>query len=277
MCALQKEKVKGGQSKETKLLNIMQCCPDSPIMGGKYKTPSKYCIEHANQSQGSNYYSKSSISPPDFQYYENNSSGEVPLPDNDDDNFFVGCRKYCNVNRFYDRTAGVMALVRPCGIIANFTEMYTCESPTQAYIFIYTTFGRNLSDLSRLKFLGYDRSCDLHPFLRNLEKKGSLGAKILLDHVKFMVDLWHCNKHKEPTCMPLDNPKCIYHPKLPFFPDIHGVNTECAEQAFKWLGKFKIMSRRMTRQRFCFFLWQMIELHNKRTCKKISNSDKLVL
>ena len=33
-----------------------------------------------------------------------------------------------------------------------------------------------------------------HPFLRNLAKKGSLGAKILLDNVKFMVDLWHCQK-----------------------------------------------------------------------------------
>ena len=105
----------------------------------------------------------------------------------------VGCRKYSNVNRFYDRTAGVMALVRPCGIIANFTEMYTCESTTQAYIFIYTTFGRSVSDLERLKFLGYDRSCDLHPFLCNLKKKGSLGATILLEHVKFMVDLTTLN------------------------------------------------------------------------------------
>ena len=56
-----------------------------------------------------------------------------------------------------------------------------------------------------------------HPFLRNLAKKGSLGAKILLDNVKFMVDLWPCEKHKEATCMPyLDNPKCIYHPNLFF-------------------------------------------------------------
>lgn len=93
--------------------------------------------------------------------------------------------------------------------------MYTCESPTQAYIFIYTTFGRSLADLDRLKYLGYDRSCDLHPFLKNLQKKGSVGAKILLENVKFMADIWHCEKHKEPTCMPLENnPRCIYHPKL---------------------------------------------------------------
>ena len=150
------------------------------------------------------------------------------------------CKKSANVNRFYERTAGILALVRPCGIIVNFNEMFTCESPTQAYVFVYTTFGCSPSDLSRLKFIGYDRACDLHPFLRNLAKKGSLGAKILLDNVKFMVDIWHCEKHKEATCMPyLDNPKCIYHPKLSSFSAVHGVNTECAEQAFKWLGKFK--------------------------------------
>jgi hypothetical protein len=138
----------------------------------------------------------------------------------------------------------------------------TCESPTQAYIFTYTTFGRSVDDLKRLKYLGYDRSCDLHPFLQNLKKKGSIGASILLKNVEFMVDLWHCNKHKELTCMPPDNPSCKYHPKLQKFSAVHGVNSECAEQAFKWLGKFKLLTRRMTRSRFCFFLWKVIDLHN---------------
>ena len=96
-----------------------------------------------------------------------------------------------------------------------------------------------------------------------------LVLKFLLINVKFMVDLFHCNKHTEPTCMPPDNPKCIYHPSLPAFSEIHGVNTECAEQAFKWLGRFKHITRRMTRQRFCFFIWKMIELHNKRVSRKL--------
>ena len=194
------------------------------------------------------------------------------LQDNDDESLLTACKKKANVNRFYDRTAGIMVLVRPCGIIMNFAEMYTCESPTQCYVFLYTTFGRNLDDLASLKYLGYDRTCDLHPFLKNLMKKGSLGAKILLENVKFMVDLWHCNKHKEATCMPPNNPKCIYHPHLPSFAEIRGVNTEYAEQAFKWLGKFKFMSRRMTRPRFYFFLWKMIELHNQRVSRRLALS-----
>ncbi len=178
---------------------------------------------------------------------------EAPLPDNDDDTVLVGCKKAGNVNRFYDRTAGLFAVVRPCGVIVNFTEMFTCESATQAYIFLYTTFGRNMYDLERLRYLGYDRACGLHPFLKNLEARGSLGAKILLSKVKFLVDLFHCNKHTELCCMPPENPLCQYHPHLSAFTEIHGVNTECAEQAFKWLGRFKFHTRKMTRHRYCFF------------------------
>ena len=78
------------------------------------------------------------------------------------------------------------------------------------------------------------------------------------------------------ACMPyLDNPKCIYHPKLSSFSAVHGVNTECAEQAFKWLGKFKFIARKMTRQRFCFFLWKMINEHNHRVCRKLQMEKKI--
>ena len=227
MCALPKEKVRAGQSSETKMLNVVQCCPETPVLGGKHMTPSKFCECHMDETSTSTLV----IQPPEIQYFNRNNINEVTLPDSDDNSLFVGCKKSRNLNRFYDRTAGIFALVRPCGIIANFTEMFTCESPTQAYIFIYTTFGRSLHDLGRLKYLGYDRNCDLHPFLANLKKKGSMGAAIILDNVKFMVDLWHCNKHKEPTCMPPENQKCIYHPKLSTFSEIHGVNSECAEQA----------------------------------------------
>ena len=48
----------------------------------------------------------------------------------------VGCRKVKGINRFFDRMAGDMALVCPCGIFVNTTVMYTCESPTQVYLFL---------------------------------------------------------------------------------------------------------------------------------------------
>ena len=64
-------------------------------------------------------------------------------------------------------------------------------------MFLISTFGRSVDDLHRLKYLRYDRACDLHPFLK---RRGSLGAETLLNNVKFMVDLWHCNEHKENAC-----------------------------------------------------------------------------
>ena len=259
ICAAPRSRVTGGTTPEGRLLKVVQCCPESPILGGKHKKPSKFCPVHEAETSSN----VASLLPSEHRHFSK-QTGEVELPENDDDSLLVGCKKANNVNRFYDRTAGILALVRPCGIIVNFSEMFTCESATQAYVFIFTTFGRSLTDLERLKYLGYDRTCDLHPFLKNLKRRGSLGAEILLSNVKFMVDLWHCNKHKEATCMPPDNPHCEYHPTLSKFSEVHGVNTECAEQAFKWLGKFKFVTRKMTRYRYCFFIWKVIDEHNRR-------------
>ena len=58
------------------------------------------------------------------------------LPDN---KVLVGCKKACAVNKFYDRPAGILAMVRPCGVIVNTCEMYTCESLTQVYLFLIMT------------------------------------------------------------------------------------------------------------------------------------------
>ena len=250
MCAAPKERIVAGRTRETRVLNIIQCCPNTPTLGGHHQQPSRYCSGHKHlDDMGSDADSDQTVCGQVLVLPEHNllqTHSEPILPDNDDDSFLVGCKKKQNINRFHDRTAGILAAVRPCGIIVNFMEMFTCESPTQVYIFIYTTFGRCLEDLRRLQYLGYDRACDFHPFLENLARKGSAGAKILLENTGMMVDLFHCKKHTESCCMPPDNPDCKYHPHLPKFAEVHGVNTECAEQAFKWLGKFKLNCRKMT-------------------------------
>ena len=63
------------------------------------------------------------------------------LPNNDSTDLLVGCRKSKGVTRSHDRTAGVLAIVRPC-VIVNTCKMYTCESPTQVYLFLVMTFAR---------------------------------------------------------------------------------------------------------------------------------------
>ena len=61
----------------------------------------------------------------------------------------------------------------------------------------------------RLKFVGSDRVCDFHLFSTDLVRKETL-VKILLDRVKFLVDIFHVLKHRESCCMPPDNPKDGY-------------------------------------------------------------------
>lgn len=101
------------------------------------------------------------------------------LPDTDSSELITGCRKQSRIDRFFDRTAGVAAAVRPCGVVVNFTEMFTCKSPTQMYVFLVFTFGHG-RDIDRLKYVAYDRACDLHPFLCNLKRKGTYFASSML-------------------------------------------------------------------------------------------------
>lgn len=227
-------------------------CSRSPMTGGKHLKPSKFCAVHSDLPEQSTSSSSSPPAPhaPD-PILEKDKVGN--LPDNDDESLLIGCRKVKGVTKFYDRTAGILALVRPCGVIVNTVEMYTCESPTQVYLFLLMTFARG-QDIQRLRYLGYDRACDLHPFLRNLESKGAFFAKWLNEKVTYFVDSFHVAKHTEPCCMPPENPQCKYHPSLPHLSEIHGVNTECAEQAFRWLNKLKHSLKQMHQHKFNFFL-----------------------
>jgi len=169
-------------------------------------------------------------------------------------------------DHFYSCTAGILVLVRPCGIIINWTEMFTCESMAQVF-FLINTFGRG-RDISAIRYLGYDRACCLHPYLKNLKKKAPF-AKYILKNVKFLVDRFHVAKHVSPTCMPPDNPSCQYHPDLPKFSELKGCNTQCAEQSFAWINKLKSGVRRMSRFKFNMYLTTMINIHNEFHCKKL--------
>ena len=111
----------------------------SPITGGKYQRPSKFCSKHSHLDSGedNDEVDPSYPLPTPHTVDALLQTGQIgDLPENDDPSLLSGCRKEKSINCFYDRTAGVLALVRrPCGVI-NTTEMYTCEPPTQMYFFI---------------------------------------------------------------------------------------------------------------------------------------------
>lgn len=168
----------------------------------------------------------------------------------------ASCKDKKKLNKFYNTSAGMFFAIRPCGLIVSCEEMYSHESLTQAFIFLRKVFCENDSCSMRLRYIGYDRSCELKPFIQRLAENKVPGAQQLLNEVKFLVDIFHVVKHTKQCCMPLhDNPQCEYHPKLEKIKDIHGANTESCEQAFKRLNRFKHTTRMMTRnKRKIFFL-----------------------
>ena len=194
------------------------------------------------------------------------SQSTQDLPRNDDAACMNGCKDAKKVTKFTNSTAGILALVKPCGIIGSITEMFTCESSSQVFSFLL----RTLHEHPRIRYIGYDRACELEPFLQNLKKKGNPGAELLLQQVEFLVDIFHVIRHVNPKCMPLENnDQCQFHPGLQKFAEIHGVNTESAEQVFSWLGKLKQNVRHMSKNKFRFFLEDIICSRNEQLAAKL--------
>ena len=162
-----------------------------------------------------------------------------------------GCKEDKNIDRFYQRTAGMFYFFRPCGIrLANF-EMYTAESLSDVFTYLIDVFGENPSPL-QLNGIVYDRACDLHPFLKRLQINGNDVAS-KYENLSYIVDIFHVEKHTQSKCI-LGNENCQYHPKLEKNKNVHGMNTEIAEQSFKEINMFKCSTRKMTYAKRLLFL-----------------------
>ena len=180
MCCAPKAAVKLDRGR----FSLMSCCPNTPIGGGKHQLPSKYCSIHVNLeevgTQSESVDLGSDIQNQAFVQAATNQMVE-PLPILEDciGDSTESCKADKKRESFFDRTAGILALVRPCGIIVNWSEMYTAESAFQVFFFLINTFGRG-KDISSLRYLGYDRGCSLHPYLVNLAKRKAPFAQYFL-------------------------------------------------------------------------------------------------
>lgn len=118
-------------------LKVVQCCPESPMLGDKHKKKSHLSsalyMTMTSHPMQLHYYHQSTITLANKQERLNYQKVMTIV-------YSWGGKKTSNVNRSYNRTAGIMTLVRPCGILVDFCEMFTCESTKQAYVFIFTTF-----------------------------------------------------------------------------------------------------------------------------------------
>jgi hypothetical protein len=200
---------------------------------------------------------------------------------------FNNCKKKSNVDRYYNRTAGLFCAIRPCGIICFFSEMFKSESPTHAALTIGFEFMKNEQTKQHIPtVLVYDRACDLHPTVNSLQKDQLLpvevfgGKKIMVQtdaqgnstYIEkiypsplYMVDRFHVHGHTEKKCVydATDPDSAIYHYKNESFKILmDGVNTSVCEQTFSWFSKYKNIMKRMNRYEYWFYAYILIFMHN---------------
>ena len=237
LCAAKKERVIARDGD----VNSYDLCIRNPVRGNQHGRGSKFCKIHTNDKTGG------TDTMLDIRAITRSMTASIPTIVTTGSS----CKDDKNIDRFYERTAGVFYIFRPCGIRLGNYEMYTAESLSDIFTYFLDIFGRYPSP-SELKGIVYDRACDLHPFLIRLAEEGNEDAARYLE-LFYMVDIFHVNKHTQAKCV-LENENCIYHPHLGKFDYVRGMNTEIAEQSFKEINMFKCSTRKMTySKRMLFF------------------------
>ena len=249
ICAAEKTRIIGGKGNS----NGYDVCIRNPVRGNQYNSSSKFCMDHKNESIGS------SAEALDLRPVTRSITQSIPKAIKSDE----GCKDEKNIVKYYNRTAGMFYLFRPCGIRLGNYEMYTAESVSDILRYIVDLFG---ATPHLLRGVGYDRACDLHPFIKRLAANGHEIAKVYAD-LLYLVDIFHVEKHVRPKCV-LGNPECEYHPHLSKFDHIKGINTEVAEQSFKEINQYKCSTRKMTYAKRLLFLKFLDHSANlKKICK----------
>ena len=94
-------------------------CPETPWFANK----SKFCVKHEYLDQPTTPTKKVrivvTIDTLDLTVSTNILPYVQDLPNKDDRAVHVGCKSASSIDRFYERSAGVMAIVRPCGVIVD--------------------------------------------------------------------------------------------------------------------------------------------------------------
>ena len=237
ICSAEKSRIIGNAGE----VNSYELCIRNPVRGNQHGPSAKFCSAHVNDNEGATDIQL------DLRPITRSITAKLPKIVTTGQ----GCKEDCNIDRFYQRTAGIFYFFRPCGIrISNF-EMYTAESLSAVFTYLIDAFGEDPLP-SQLNGIVYDRACDLHPFVRRLHENGNLIAS-KYEKLSFIVDIFHVEKHTQPKCV-LNSGECQYHPNLEKFKDVHGMNTEIAEQSFKEINIFKCSTRKMTYAKRLLFL-----------------------
>ena len=250
ICAIDKEKLDTSPGD----INRIKVCINNPLRGNQHSKISKFCKDHQQDCTSPVH------DPIDIRPVTRSMTRDIPPTES----VAEGCKKNENVNRFYDRSAGMFYIYRPCGYRLARYEMYTAESLSCVYTYLVDLFGEELAQ--KLHGIVYDRACGLHPFLIRLAREGNDLAHIY-SQLHFIVDIFHVEKHEAEKC-DITHTNCLYHPHLEKFQFVKGMNTEIAEQSFSRINPFKNSTRKMTYCKRLLYLMFVDEHENDRVFNK---------
>ena len=117
---------------------------------------------------------------------------------------------------------GILAGMRPCGVIVLLSELFTTESKTQVYGCLHNYYSRHPTTANKIgainvqscpmiifvtqhytymiEFICYDDACHLKRFARNPVRKDLTIQTKQLASVEMSVDKMHMKGHTDPWC-----------------------------------------------------------------------------
>ena len=247
LCAAPKTRIVGCNGEG----NGYDVCIRNPTRGNQYGQARKYCSYHVDKKEAD------TEKVLDLRPITRSMTLNIPSTVSNGE----GCKRDKKVDRFFETTAGMFYIFRSCGVRLSNFEMYTAESLSDIFKYLVDTFGEYPSPAD-IRGIAYDRCCELRPFLQRLANEGNEIARRYLN-LMFLVDFFHIVNHTEPKCV-LDSGECEYHPHLPQFKKVNGMNTEIAEQSFKELNMLKCHTRKMTYAKRILYFKFMDHSHNTR-------------
>jgi len=177
---------------------------------------------------------------------------------------------------------GILAGLRPCGVIVLLCELFTSESKSQVYaqlhefLINHPSVSQKLGELLHRiyncnflpylihpEFVCYDDGCHLRRYAQNPERKNLTEATRRLADIQIVIDKMHMAGHVDEWCKTNCDPNTFAQLDKVREQFIEGiiymlihtkVDTEVCEQCFSWLSRYSVMTRRMKRSTFMFFL-----------------------
>ena len=165
------------------------------------------------------------------------------------------------------RYGGLLVSTLPCGRVCGATPLAHAESLTQVYALLSCL--HNMAP-DRLRFVFYDNACALARYSRHAGRAHRTEAAVALSRLTYVLDSFHVANHS--ACTDPTNPYYLPEVLRANHSELHGVNSQTAEQFFAWVDPFVRSVVGMTPAVFEWFLLLLTHFYNTTICGSLARS-----